>query len=283
MTKILILDFDGTVTNAEDEGKGFREGYLEDLALLTGKPYEEVVALAEKFEADITKNPTQHGWVYNGSIVAPATVDPYLRLMPVARMILNHYECVTVESDRTRLLDAILFKYNYQKTGIVFKEEAKEVLTQLQGEEVYIITNSHTNPVQNKLRSLGGDHEGHPLEWLERRVYGRAKKYIVDNHFDELPESLELPGLDRPVLLRRRIYFETLKRLREEHQADWSDFLVVGDIFELDLALPLALGAHIGLVTNPFTPGYEREFVQSHPKARLIDSLNEIPEYFQSL
>ena len=34
MNKLLILDFDGTLTNAEEEGKSYRTGYLEDVALL---------------------------------------------------------------------------------------------------------------------------------------------------------------------------------------------------------------------------------------------------------
>ena len=35
MARVLILDFDGTLTDAEAEGLPYRQGYLEDVALLT--------------------------------------------------------------------------------------------------------------------------------------------------------------------------------------------------------------------------------------------------------
>jgi hypothetical protein len=55
--------------------------------------------------------------------------------------------------------------------------------------------------------------------------------------------------------------------------------VVIGDIFELDLAMPLALGARIGLVSSAQTPPYERAFVAAHPRGRVIDDLREIPRY----
>ena len=36
---LLILDFDGTMTDAEAEGTPYREGYLGDLAIPPGSPY----------------------------------------------------------------------------------------------------------------------------------------------------------------------------------------------------------------------------------------------------
>ena len=34
---VLVLDFDGTMTDAEAEGRPYRQGCLEDLAVLCGK------------------------------------------------------------------------------------------------------------------------------------------------------------------------------------------------------------------------------------------------------
>ena len=86
-----------------------------------------------------------------------------------------------------------------------------------------------------------------------------------------------LPGLSRPVLLRRRHYHEVIAGLLAAEGADWADLVVVGDIFELDLALPLALGATVGLVVNDFTPAYERSFVQAHDRGVLITHLGQVP------
>jgi hypothetical protein len=64
-----------------------------------------------------------------------------------------------------------------------------------------------------------------------------------------------------------------------EAESSWSELVVIGDIFELDLAMPLALGARVGLVTSPRTPAYERAYVTAHPRAKLIEDLAEIPAY----
>jgi hypothetical protein len=108
------------------------------------------------------------------------------------------------------------------------------------------------------------------------RVTGSAKKYVLDNDWIGVPESLQLPGLDRPVLLRRKLYFDTLDRLRQAEGADWADVVVVGDIFELDLCLPLALGARVGLMVNRFTPVWEQQYLATHPLGLLLDGLDQV-------
>lgn len=273
---VLILDFDGTMTDAEIEGKPFRTGYLQDIATLTGLSNDDVFALAKRFEGDVSANPDAHGWVYNGHIVAPATVDPYLRMMPVARMIFDHCGAFANEQDRTRLCDGILYKYNYTKTQMAFREGAGDVLRSLTGTRTYIVTNSHTEPVREKVQALDTGDGG--LAWLVERVFGRAKKYVIDDDFAAVPATMQIPGLARPVLLRRRLYCEVIQALLDDNGVAWDDLLVVGDIFELDLALPLALGARVGLVVNQFTPAYERAFVDSHERGTLVDSLADIPE-----
>ena len=270
MARLVVLDFDGTMTDAETEGAPFRDGYLEDLALLCGRPLDEVRALAATFEAEVARNPDAHGWVFNGHIVAPAIVDPYLRIMPVARKVFDAFCVFSSEADRTRLCDAILYKYNYQKTRTAFRAGARKALMALSGTPTFVVTNSHTDAVRQKVSQLGAD-------WLVERVFGRAQKYAVDPLFDAVPERLALAGLSRPVLLRRRAYHDVLDRLRQEAGAAWSDVLVVGDIFELDLSLPLSLGARVGLVVNDFTPAYEREFVAAHERGALVTSLTQLP------
>ncbi len=267
---MLVLDFDGTMTDAEREGGPFREGYLEDIATLCGADLGEVMVLATRFEREVAADPQSYGWLFHGHIVAPATVDPYLRVMPVARKVFDHFGCFTDEGDRTRLLDGILYKYNYTKTLNVFREGAAEVLGALEGTATYVVTNSHTEHVKAKIADLG-------VHWLVERVHGRAKKYVIEHDFDAVPEQMSLPGLSRPVLLRRAHYFRVLDALLKENGQDWSQLLVVGDIFELDLALPLQLGARVGLVVNGFTPDYEKDYLAGHPRGLLIQDIGEIP------
>ena len=51
---------------------------------------------------------------------------------------------------------------------------------------------------------------------------------------------------------------------------------VFGDIFELDLCLPLALGASVGLMTNNFTPQWELDYLSDHERGHLLSSLDEV-------
>jgi len=279
MNKTLVLDFDGTITDAEQEGGPFRGGYLEDVAHLCGLSLDEALQLADEFEDEIRANPTAHGWIFHGQIVAPATVDPYLRMMPVARKLMDHAGVFSNPVDRDRLLDGILYKYNYPKTKTVFREGAYECLHGLTGTHTYVVTNSHTTPVQGKVAQLQAENGPNTLNWLIERVHGRAKKYVLDDSFSEVSESISLPGLDRPVLLRRKHYHGVLAELLQTTNSDWTHLTVVGDIFELDLSLPLALGAKVGLVVNPFTPEYEKAYVDSHPRGQLIHGLNEVAAF----
>lgn len=278
---VLVLDFDGTMTDAEAEGRPFRDGYLEDICSLVGRPAgdPEVLAIAAEVEAELVAAPAAHPFLWMGRAVAPATVDPYLRMVPVAHRILDRFDAIPSAVDRGRLLGSVLYKYNYAKTlgRPVFRPGAGEVLRGLAGSQTFIVTNSDTHAVAGKIAAL--DHEMPGVIQLTSRVRGHARKFDVEDGWDGIAAELALPGLARPVLLRRRRYHEILAAVLEAAGATFADLVVVGDIFELDLAMPLALGARVGLVVSPHTPPYERAFVASHPRGQVIEHLSEIPAY----
>ena len=273
---LLVLDFDGTMTDAEAEGAPFRRGYLDDIAALVGRAAgdPEVLGLADEVDAELARSPGEHPFTWDGKVVAPASVDPYLRMVPVAARIFDRFGAFLVPDERGRLLRSILYKYNYEKTRPVFRPGARAALARLRGRDTYVVTNSGTAHVARKLHAL--DEGTGEAAWLADRVHGDAGKFVVDDAWDDVPAELRIPGLVRPVLVRRRSYHDVLRRLCGGR---WSDLVVVGDIFELDLALPLVLGARVGLVASAFTPPYERAYVASHPRGRVLDALGEIPEY----
>jgi hypothetical protein len=278
---VLVLDFDGTMTDAEAEGRPFRDGYLEDLCCLVGRPIgdSEVLRIADGVEAELAAAPGDHPFLWMGRPVAPATVDPYLRMVPIAHRILDHFEVMPSAVDRGRLLGSVLYKYNYAKTlgRPVFRDGAGDVLCRLAGTETYVVTNSDTQAVAGKIAAL--DHTAPGVIQLTSRVRGQARKFDVDDEWDAIDAELALPGLARPVLLRRRMYHDILKAVLDSAGATFADLVVIGDIFELDLAMPLALGARVGLVVSSHTPAYERAFVSAHPRGRVIEHLSEIPAF----
>ncbi|HSR97308.1 MAG TPA: HAD family hydrolase [Kofleriaceae bacterium] len=277
---VVVLDFDGTMTDAEAEGRPFRDGYLADLCALVGRPAgdAEIASIADDVEAELARAPEAHPFLWMGRAVAPATVDPYLRMVPIAHRILDRFGAFPGAEDRGRLLGSVLYRYNYAKTigHPVFRPGAGEALRGLRGTPTWIVTNSDTATVAEKLAAL--DRESPGAAWLATRVRGHARKFDVDDDWAAAPESLALPGLERPVLLRRRHYHGILEAILEEAGARIADLIVIGDIFELDLAMPLAMGARVGLVASGHTPAYERAFVAGHARGRVIEDLREIPQ-----
>jgi phosphoglycolate phosphatase-like HAD superfamily hydrolase len=277
--RVLVLDFDGTMTDAEREGAPFIRGYLDDLAQLTGArepaPRARLDAIAAMLDAAMLAAPAEHGYPWNGKLVAPASVDPYLRMVPIANAILDEWKAFADPIDRARL-HQILFRYNYEKTRAApcFREGAGELLAALAGTETFVVTNSDTDVVRGKIETLDGGSGR--LTWLVPRVHGYAQKFEVDETWTDGPADLHLPGLARPVLTRRRRYHDRLRALLDGAGATWDDLTLVGDIFELDLALPLAMGARVGLVASPRTPAYEVDFVRASGRGRVIERLDEV-------
>jgi phosphoglycolate phosphatase-like HAD superfamily hydrolase len=279
---VLVLDFDGTMTDAEAEGRPFRDGYLDDLASLVGRAAgdRDIAAIADTVERELAERPAELPFLWMDRAVAPASVDPYLRMAQIAQRVLDYFIAFTNPTERSRLLGGVLYKYNYAKTleRPVFRPGAGDVLCGLVGKPVFVVTNSDTHAVAGKLERLDKLSPG--AGWLAPRVRGFARKFDVDDAWTGVDAELAVPGLARPVLLRRRTYHDIIATcLAESGGARWSDLVVVGDIFELDLALPLAMGARVGLVTGPHTPRYELDYVGNHPRGKVLATIGEVPAF----
>ncbi|HVK75565.1 MAG TPA: hypothetical protein VM734_19680 [Kofleriaceae bacterium] len=281
---VLVLDFDGTMTDAEAEGAPYVDGYLQDLAALVdpqGKKATEVTLAVRRYAyeklADIFANPTRDAMEIGGYPVAPAIVDPYLRMTPVARHVLDKLQVPIDPGVRDRILSGLLYKYNYERTVArpVFRDGAAELLRGLGRRDdldVWVVTNSGTGHVREKILRL--DREGGGgIAWLAGRVRGNARKFVLDPGWDDGPADLHLPGLDRPVHRKRRIYAGILAALCG---GDLGRLTVVGDIFELDLATPHALGARVVLIQGPYTPGYEVDHLARAERAHVVHDLGEV-------
>lgn len=55
-----------------------------------------------------------------GRAVAPATVDPYLRMVPIPHAIFDHFGAFTNANDRSRLLGAIFYNTTTPKPNRTF-------------------------------------------------------------------------------------------------------------------------------------------------------------------
>lgn len=282
--KLVIFDFDGTATNVEIEGVPYMAGYLADIGDLCGLTADRVQELARQFVELIAANPDQYGWAPAGIVVAPANVDPLLRVVPISKMILQEAGIVLPVDFLNRLLTKILYKYNYRKTVDSFREGAGYVFRRAaEVGAVYVVTNSDPDVVKGKIgRLYPANPDGDPVsvEWLTNNVRGFAKKFeVIPESVPGVAATMRISGLDREVQLQRPHYYKTLEEIRVANGCEWDEMMVVGDIFELDLVLPSVLGANVLHIVNSFTPTYELDYVGSLPNGRSITQFTEVLNY----
>ena len=250
--RCIVLDFDGTFTDVEREAAPFVEVFRAAVFDLLGR---EDVAGWEERATEIARHPGRHGWMFEGRIVAPAGADPYIRSTTVAQALFEARGVLRDEEVRTAVLRA-LYQFAYERTLTAFRPRAKEVLEALaaSGLPTFVVTNAHTEAALKKLRTLGP-------EGLSRiEVHGDARKYVVgepeieDPRFSRVPAEIPLPGRERPVYPRRGRYWDTLARILQKTNVAPEEVLVCGDIYELDLALPIELGMQVHMMTGPRAP-----------------------------
>ncbi|QDE71827.1 MULTISPECIES: HAD family hydrolase [Myxococcus] len=252
----VVLDFDGTFTDVAAESAPFLRHFRQGLAAALG---EDLEAAWEEEVAALRAGADALGWDLGGRVVAPATADPYLTATCAAHRLMQRFGQGQDEARRSDVVQK-LYREAYAHSATAFKPEAKEVLEALvaTGLPVTVVTNAHTDLVEKKLDQLA------PKGREKLTVSGDARKFLLDPpdatdaRFAAVPETQTLDGvLRRPVYLRRGRYFEALKRVWETTGTTPEETLVAGDIYELDLALPAALGAHVQLVARDNVLPYE--------------------------
>jgi len=266
--KIVILDFDGTLTLADEEAKPFLINFKKDIANLLNKT--NIDKEWGKAEREILQNPNKYGWKYKGKIVAPPNADDYILATVIAKFLLDEAGVLMDTNERDDILKQI-YQRNYSKSGIAFKKGAKEVLEELIFKiPVFIVTNSRPDTVINKIEKLN------PQGKEKIKIFGEAQKYFIDSSFDAVPETMMINGLKRVIFLRRKKYFDVLNQIWKTTLIKPEQTLVIGDIFELDLALPAILGCNVFLVANSNTPSCEKEAVSHLFKGYVSEDIKDI-------
>ncbi len=273
--RLVVLDFDGTLTHADRDSVPFVEAYKEDVCAELNISREDLEPKWKEKSVLIEQAPSEYGWLIDGRIVAPAYADSFIQTQVVASLILEDAGHTPEHAERRAFLDG-LFRKNYAVVTTTFKDGVDEFLTELKGAvDVCIVTNSATDSVSKKLSMLSDKHTDIP-------ICGGAKKYLIHPDWDAVPESVERPGYGRPIFLRRKDYWEVLEKLMEERGIKSEEVLIVGDIYELDLSLPEQMGMDIILTPRPGTPGFEVQAVSSASNGNVVDDIKEVLEHIRS-
>lgn len=281
----LVSDFDGVWTNPIPEASAIRQLMIQRLAQAANLSEARVADTFALIEQEFVNNPFQYGWMFEGQITAFAAEDMYGRNHAVAHALWVGIPSVAdgeilqaaiaqVAGDADRLANSCFgdARAQYRETTKAFLvPAAAQVVATLraQGHRVTIVSNSKTDHIVDLF-------EAAQIDMTDIEILGGARKF----HLGETP-SLPKTYLwgEANVSLQRPYYLEILERLQPD--------AVIGDVFSLDLALPLYLAQEgsrpawhkfrAGLIQQPYTPQWAS--VQSG--VTLLSGLSEVPTWLE--
>lgn len=265
--KKFILDFDGTLTDIKKETEFFQEYY--PLIFLNNLGFNPKANLAEFEKIKKALINSEKGFILGGFDVLPISSDPYILTQGASQEFLKIHN-IKVNDETKLMIDLYSETISKKpKEDIPFREgkdRTKKFLEFLLNlGQIAIVTNSKEEKIINALDSLGKEYA------TEISVYGGAKKLYIDNEFKQIRCSTKIPESEREILLRRKNYFEILKRLQEKGFTS-KKTTVIGDIYELDLSLPHYLNYGIIQIEN----GYSRLCERNYLKERFVQNYDDL-------
>lgn len=257
-----VFDFDGSCTRVPGISDRFLAAYGKGLARLEARIAGEWAAALEQ----VRKRSPEAGWMLGGKASAPAAADPYILAYEAARDLAAKFGLGELPDD--------LHGPAYDEAQAEFRPDLTHVLDELvqRGVRIAFISNSSTARIAARLDEHLANKPGLRAQI---RVLGDAAKFrvreitpsadvppAIAGRFDAVPVTVTLAGLARPVYLRRGAYLEALCKVWDGDVEAIEQTIVCGDIWELDLALPAAMGMQVHLIERgaPYcTYPYERQ------------------------
>lgn len=255
--RYVVLDFDGTCTQIELVHAGFFASYLAIVERANGRPRGALQPAWDAAVAELRAASPDAGWTLLGApSTAPAAADPYI-LASEAGALLQRAGAIDV-------VPAEAYARAYAANPAPWRPEVPEVLASLvaRGLKVGVISNSDPLMIRARLTDLlNGDRalrgqiavrgDAAKFRLAELPVGATGPGAAHRARFEQLDGAVRAAGTVRPIYLRRGCYFDALCGLWSELGAGGypiAQTLVCGDIWELDLAMPGALGAAVHLI-----------------------------------
>ena len=281
MSKI-VFDFDGVLTDLTHEAQCVIDLFRDRLGTKSH-------SLVSELESRFKKDPLSYGWKMHGRVSAFFDEDLFVANIALATAL---DELNTPES--IKLLENIQAKYevqNFSELGqrcfdeVIAKtargeiepleSDSRVLLNELQenGHKVVIVSNSGTDRIENILK-LSKVNIGPHL-----KIRGGARKFELGT------EPKKIKFVDRDIDIDRPAYLSAL--LEEKPDA------VVGDVFSLDLALPLHLSENaidgfkpikVCLRQRPYTPSWTLKNIKAfHPKRTRLVAITQLSQVLEDL
>jgi FMN phosphatase YigB (HAD superfamily) len=291
--RYVVLDFDGTCTQVELAASGFLASYRAILEKANGHAPGALSPAWDAAIAEVRAASPNAGWTLFGApSTAPAAADPYILASEASALLLRGGSIHQVPSDA--------YPRAYAANPAPWRPEVPKVLAALvaRGLKIGFISNSERFAIQARLTDLlNADRK------LREKivVHGDAAKFrlhelplgaqspgaVYRTEFEKLPGAVHADGMTRPIYLRRGSYFDALCGLWHDLGARGyaiAETIVCGDIWELDLAMPKALGAAVHLIRRaPPFPTYPYELAQLATPKDASKDLNGLVDHVDRL
>lgn len=272
----LLSDFDGVWTNPNAEGAAQGEYVDRTLAGWTADP-ERTSDWIRAARLATRREPTRWGWLSNGRMSAFADEDPFIEHSALLHYIHDHSSLDAVAGAMREgalaegFTDFDMFGGHSHAHAVeqVVRQRGPGILSEAAAAgrrllasdtEVVVVSNSTPDKLMLWFEHAGVPRTLHP-ERAGRalRIRGSARKFVLG---PATRGTLDLGGtaidIDRP----------SYEAILNDERPD----AVVGDVFSLDLALPLALRRaeegwkHVRLfwLIHPYTPAWLVEIVRRH-------------------
>ncbi|MCS6886192.1 MAG: hypothetical protein RMM17_10520 [Acidobacteriota bacterium] len=281
----LVSDFDGVWTDPQPEADYIRRFMAQKLADTSGLSVDRVEENFAVIEQRFSAEPFAFGWEFGGRIAAFAGEDLYGRNHALASCIWSGIQCPDLDvlkaaiskvaGDAQKLADMCFREGRaaFRKlSSTLLVPEAAEVIDRLRSanHRLTIVSNSKVDHIVDLFEDACIDLTG-------VEIVGGARKFHL-GECQQLPEYLNFNSAR--VALQRPYYFEVLKRLRPD--------AVIGDVFSLDLALPMylrSIGADfapskIALLRRQYAPQWVLEITRQD--VDVLASLAEVPGWLGS-
>lgn len=290
----IVMDFDGVFTDPTEEGLACSQQFRDQIVQLKLKKVgletaAQVDAWLGEIRARASSRAIEFGWRSEGRVSAFTFEDPFIRNIGLADFL----DALVQEGDekaRTVLSHLIAHDKKLQSFGqlsewafhqLKLKKRADPaarawVESAIQkGHEVTIVSNSATEKIEEFLDQNGFGHS------LRPKVRGGARKFGLGQKAKPLVLQKQKTKVTLQVDTDRPLYEKALIELQPN--------LVIGDVFSLDLALPIRLhregkidlNAGAALRIRDYTPTAMMEWVAGRgslvPEVKMIRDWGQLP------
>ena len=266
--KVYVVDFDGTLTTfSRNDFRDFEKDYRERLFRVSPcRRSNDFRTVWGQVALEVDKNPGKYGWVPQGVIVSPVYADPYSRCSTIGPMVLDKLGVVD-SCERDYILESV-FRQSYGDLKVSLKEGVSYFLNQLSKKgKVYIVTNSSSNGMVHKLAAGGVDVSKLVLK-------GNAQKWYLSGS-----NVREFEGFPRPIFIERSEYYRVVQRILREEGVSIEEVGFIGDLFEIDLAMPLDEGATVFHAISSWFPDFEKRVTLGLEKAAPVLNLEDVLDF----